>query len=84
MFDYRRLKYFIIQPIVTPFQTVASMFVVRKQQISCDICAGPYIARVQRGQLPPPGKLNFFPNIEFGFAELFLVAILVQNHKKIH
>ena len=21
---------------------------------------GPYIARGQRGQLPPPGKLNFF------------------------
>ena len=45
--------------------------------------SGLYIARGQRGQLPPPGKLNFFPNIVFEFAELFLVAILVRNHKKI-
>ena len=36
------------------------------------------------GQLPPPGKLNFFFfNIVFEFAELFLVAVLVRNHKKI-
>ena len=33
----------------------------------------------QRGQLPPPGKLKFFPNIVFSFSELFLIAILVQN-----
>ena len=26
----------------------------------------------QRGKLPPPGKLNFFSNIVFEFAELFL------------
>ena len=44
---------------------------------------GPYIARGQRGQLPPPGKLNFFSNIVFEFAELFLVAILLRNHTKI-
>ena len=35
------------------------------------------------GQLSPPGKLNFFLNIAFEFAELFLVAILIRNHKKI-
>ena len=28
-------------------------------------------------------KTEFFSNIVFEFAELFLVAILVQNHKKI-
>ena len=39
---------------------------------------GPYIAGVQRGQLPSPGKLIFFSNIVFEFAEL-----LVRNHKKI-
>ena len=46
---------------------------------------GPYIARGQGGQLPPPGKLNvffFLSNIVFEFAGLFLVAILVRNLKK--
>ena len=38
----------------------------------------------QRGQLPPPEKLNFFSNIVFKVAELFLVSILVRNHKKIN
>ena len=37
----------------------------------------------QRGHLPPPGKFNFFSNIVFEFAELFLVAILLRNHNKI-
>ena len=37
----------------------------------------------QGGSCPPPGKLNFFSNIVFEFAELFLAATLVQNHKKI-
>ena len=49
---------------------------------------GPYIAGVrgEGGQLPSPGKLIFFFfffNIVFEFDELFLVAILVRNHKKI-
>ena len=43
----------------------------------------PEEERGQRGQLSPPGKLNFFSDVKFEFAELFLVAILVQNHKKI-
>ena len=37
----------------------------------------------QMGQLPPPGKLIYFSNIVFEIAELFLVAILVRNQKKI-
>ena len=37
----------------------------------------------QRGQLDPPGKLFFFSNIVFEFAEVFLVAILVRNYKKL-
>ena len=44
---------------------------------------GPYIAAGQRGQLPPPGKLFFFSDIVFEFAETFLAAILVRNHKEI-
>ena len=44
--------------------------------------SGPYIAGVQGGQLPPPGKLNdFFSNIVFEFAGLFLVVMLVRNLK---
>lgn len=34
------------------------------------------------GQMPPPGKLNFFFNIVFEFVGLFLEAILVRNLKK--
>ena len=36
-----------------------------------------------RGAAVPGRKTVFFSNIVFEFAELFLVAILVQNHKKI-
>ena len=47
-------------------------------------CPGPYIARGEEGgQLPPPAKPFFFSNIVFEFAVLFLVAILVRNHKEI-
>ena len=57
------------------------------KQLYTKVCfydSGPYIARRQRGQLPPPGKLIFFSNIVFEYAELFLVAILLRNHKKIN
>ena len=50
--------------------------------------SGPYIVGWgggggggARGQLPPTWKTDF-SNIVFEFAELFLAAILVQNHKK--
>ena len=66
--------------------------IIRKNENSA-ANAGPYIVgrggggggvgRGGGGQLPPPGKLNFVCNIVFEFAELFLVAILVQNHKNI-
>ena len=35
----------------------------------------------QRGQLPPLGKLNFFSNIVFEFAELFLVGCSKTTRK---
>ena len=35
------------------------------------------------GAAAPARKTEFFFNVVFEFAELFLVAILVQNHKKI-
>ena len=36
------------------------------------------------GAAAPSRKTFFFPNMVFEFAELFLVAILVRNHKKIN
>ena len=46
---------------------------------------GPYISGGGGGGAEgvPPGKLILFSNIVFEFAELFLVAILVRNHKEI-
>ena len=62
------------------------------KRILCD-CYGAFLVGVgsravhsggQRGQLPPPGILNFLSIRVFKFTELFLVSILVRNHKKIN
>ena len=45
--------------------------------------AGPYIARGRGGSCSRQENSIFFSNTVFEFAELFLVAILVRNHKKI-
>ena len=42
--------------------------------------SGPYIAG---GAAPARKTQFFFSNMVFEFAELFLVAIFVRNHKKI-
>ena len=34
--------------------------VQRGHDVIAEIFPGPYLARGQRGQLPPPGKLNLF------------------------
>ena len=48
---------------------------------------GPYIAAGEGGGVggaaAPARKTQLFSNIVFDFAELFPVAILVRNHKKI-
>ena len=41
---------------------------------------GPYIAVGAEGTAAPARKTHFFSHVVF--AELFLVAILVRNHKK--
>ena len=55
-----------LMSIISKLQhTVDKRNIIKKQQcavkvVSQYVSSGPYIARGQRGQLPPPGKLSLF------------------------
>ena len=48
-------------PYILPVTLAGLKIIIRyTEDFVVSVITGPYLARGQRGQLPPPGKLNLF------------------------